>query len=150
MAVKRFTGKDMVVQLETSDGNFTTLPNVTEVRVNDGEAEKVEFVGGSYVQVGHGLRTYFVEVDFEVDITDDATGNWYVAAQVDRLDETPRFIHFYPNGTSGLYWAQDSVFELGMIPSLVKRDGQGMAMLRADPHLQASATPQWTSAPEAS
>lgn len=152
MAVKRFTGPNMEVQLETSEGNMVELPNLTEVRLDDGSEEEVEFEGGDYVQVGHGLPAYFVEVDYEVDPTDDATGSWYVAQQVDRLDDEARFIHFYPAGSTGSlpYWAQDSLFRNSMIPSLNKRSGKGMATLRAVPHVQSSATPAWTDAPEAS
>ncbi len=153
MGVRRFTGADLVVHLETSTGHMTPLTNVTEVRLSDGEAEKVQFIGGEFVAVGHGLSTYWIEIDFEVEAGDTATtGNWYTAVQVDRLDDEPRMVHVYPRGTtSGYpYFQQDSICELTVLSDALSKSGKGVARLRCDPHVASSTRPGWSSAPAAS
>lgn len=152
MAVRRFTGADLVVEVETAEATMTELTNVVEVRLSDGEAEKVEFVGGPFVAVGHGLRRYWVEVDFEVEAGDTATsGNWYVAKQVDRLDDEPRLVHVYPRGTTASfpYFAMDALFELTILPDALSKNGKAIARLRADPHVASSTEPGWQNAPSA-
>jgi len=149
MAYTRYTGVNMVVQLETSTANFVTLPNITEVRLDDGTPESVEFTGSTYKTVAHGQVTYWIEVDMETDDTNSVLGNTYVCAQVvDRTTEA-RGVKFYPNGTGeGRYFQLDCLFHLQQISKLGKND-RAMQTLRGDPHVQASLDAGWQGIPEA-
>lgn len=149
MAYTTYTGVNMVLQLETSTGNFVTCPRITEVRVWD-QPEYVEFVGGTNKQRMHGQKDYRLEADMEVDDTNAATGNTYICAQVIERAEEARGLKFYPNGTDeNRYFQLDALFFLNQL-STQSKNGAAMQMLRADEHVQASLSSGWQGIPSAS